>query len=137
VDRPLSPRGTGRLGVGGRGTEARQEHTELGGALAGQQPGHLRDAARPDELAQRRGERRVGQAARAQLHAAADQRQGAARSVAANSPASLDLPPPASAPIRTVAGVPDAAPAKASASSASSDSRPAKTGLTKPLATSP
>ena len=56
--------------------------------------------------------------------------------VAVNSVTSLDLPPPASAPVSTVRGVPPAASSNAPASSMSSASRPAKTGLTKPAAMS-
>ena len=51
------------------------------------------------------------------------------RTRAANSPASLDLPTPASPPSSTVRGVPTAASWNAPANAASSPSRPANTGL--------
>ena len=60
-----------------RGTEIGQQHAQLARGLARQQPGHLRGAARADQLTQRRGERRVGQAARAQLDTAPGENHGA------------------------------------------------------------
>jgi len=49
------------------GTEVGQQHAQLARGPARQQPGHLDGTPGADKLAQRGGERRVGQAARAQL----------------------------------------------------------------------
>jgi len=77
----LEEAGTRCPGVGARwrGTEIGQQHAEFARGLARQQSGDLRGAARPDQPAQGRGERRVGQAACAQLDTAPGENHGAVR----------------------------------------------------------
>jgi hypothetical protein len=77
----LEEAGTGcpRVGARRRGTEIGQQHAQFACGLARQQSGHIRGAARPDQPAQGRGERRVGQAARAQLDTAPGENRGAVR----------------------------------------------------------
>jgi len=77
----LEEAGTRCPGVGARwrGTEIGQQHAEFARGLARQQSGDLRGAARPDQPTQGRGERRVGQAACAQLDTAPGENHGAVR----------------------------------------------------------
>ena len=132
----LEQAGTRRPGICARrrGTEIGQQHAELARGLARQQPGHLRGAARADQLAQRRGERRVGQAARAQLDTAPRREPGRGPHRRGEL---CDQPRLAASGFRAgqhrAWGTP-AASSNAPASSVSSAFRPAKTGLTKPAA---